>query len=133
MKSMIPCALVLWLAGCSSMDGPDNAIEGGPGQDIGVAIAGLDSSEIPLGLKGARNYMLQVEVSNNSDHPVTVSRITIRPSAMGQAFRLEDASAGFNEMIDPGKDHIFDVRLEGVLTRDFHPHESRTVAFRVTV
>jgi hypothetical protein len=133
MRSTVIVAVLL-LFGCSSNMGiVSDAIEGGPGQDISVAVAGLESSDLGRGFRGRRDYVMQVEVSNNSDHAVTVTRIIIRPTSMGQAFRIDDANATFNEMIDPGEDHIFDVRLQGTLERDFRPEERRTVSFRVTV
>ena len=133
MRPVMIVVMVLMLGGCANNMGiVSDAIEGGPGQDISVGVVGLESSELGR-FRGTRDYVMQVEVSNNSDHPVTVTGITIRPTSMGQAFRLDNASATFNEMIDPGDEHLFDVRLQGTLERDFQPHERRTVAFRVTV
>ena len=133
MRPGVIVVALLMLAGCSNNMGiVSNAIEGGPGQDISVAVAGLESSDFGR-FRGPRDYVMQVEVSNNSDHAVTVTSINIRPTSSDQAFRLENANATFNEMIDPGHDHLFDVRLHGMLERDFRPHEKRIVSFRVTV
>ena len=133
MRRMVIATALMLVAGCSNNMGiVSDAIEGGPGQDISVAVAGLESSELGR-FRGPRDYVMQVEVSNNSDHPVTVTGINIRPTSMGQAFRLENASATFNEMIDPGEEHLFDVRLQGTRDREFQPDERRVVAFRVTV
>ncbi|HEU4521855.1 MAG TPA: hypothetical protein VFT12_07625 [Thermoanaerobaculia bacterium] len=119
--------------GCASSSLPVNAIEGGPGQDISVALAGIEESDLPLDSGGSRNYLVQLEVSNNSNRPITVTRIGVAPPESSRAFQLSASSATFNEMIDPGEDHIFDVRMQGVLVRNFRPEESRRVEFRVLV
>ena len=126
--------LILAVMGCTSGTIAMDAIEGGPGQDISVAVGGIEQSMMPVDREGTRSYNLQIEVSNNSNTPVTVTRITVAPATgMSQAFAISRSSAAFNEMIDPGEDHLFDVRLEGRLARPFRHDESRSVEFRVTV
>jgi hypothetical protein len=126
--------LILAVMGCSSGMTAIDAIEGGPGQDISVAVGGVEESMMPIDREGSRTYNLQIEVSNNSNTPVTVTRITVGPATgMPRAFAISRSSATFNEMIDPGEDHLFDVRLEGRLVRPFQDDESRSVEFRVIV
>ena len=133
MKNWI-VVIVLALTGCSSGMDATNAIEGGPGQDISVAVGGIEQSMMPIDREGTRSYDLQIEVSNNSNSPVTVTRITVGPATgMSQAFAVSRSSAAFNEMIDPGEDHLFDLRLEARLVRPFRQDESRSVEFRVMV
>jgi hypothetical protein len=108
-------------------------IEGGPGQPISVAIGGVASEMMPTP-EGAIQQTVQIEVSNNSDGPITVTSIKLYrdPSSTG-AFQLEPTSRSFNELIDPNKDHLFDVPTRGRLVRPWRNDESRTVTFRVAV
>ena len=123
--------LLVLLGGCASV--PATSIEGGPGQDIRVGIAGVENSMLPLNREGARAYIVGIEVSNNSDHTITVTRISVSPEGMNSAFRIERTSKNVNEMIEPGDEHVFDVELEGTLVRPYRPDESRAVAFRLLV
>ena len=126
--------LVLVIVSCSGATIATDAIEGGPGQDISVAVGGVEESMVMLDREGTRSYTLQIEVSNNSNVPVTVTRIAVGPATgMSQAFVISRTSTAFNEMIDPGEDHLFDLRLEGRLVRPFQHDESRSVEFRVIV
>src|SRR5688572_21740186 len=94
--------LILAVTGCSSGTVAMDGIEGGPGQDISVAVGGVEQSMMPIDREGTRSYKLQIEVSNNSNTPVTVTRITVGPATgMSQAFAISRSSAAFNEMIDP--------------------------------
>lgn len=124
--------VALLIAGCGSSSGLiSQSVEGGPGQPISVSILGAESDQ--LGDRdGTRQYILQVEVSNNSDVPVTVTRISI--SATGaSAFQIQPASQTFNEMIDPGKEHQFDIRVYGKLVRNFRLNEPKVVLLRTVV
>jgi hypothetical protein len=122
------------MASCaSSSSPPDMDIEGGPGQDITVSIAGVENSPMLSDREGSRSYVLGIEVFNNSDLPVTVTRIAITSEMSSSAFQIQSRSASFNELIEPGQEHVFEVRLDGRLVREFRPDESRVVAFRVLV
>lgn len=126
--------VLLLIAGCTSLPTTMDAVEGGPGQDISVGIAGVEESMMPIDREGTRAYKVQIEVSNNSNHPVTVTAISVGPaSGMSGPFAISRSSSTFNEMIDPGEDHVFDVRLEARLVRPFRQDESRSVEFRVMV
>lgn len=110
--------VALLIARCGSSSGLiSQSVEGGPGQPISVSILGAESDQ--LGDRdGTRQYILQVEVSNNSDVPVTVTRISI--SATGaSAFQIQPASQTFNEMIDPGKEHQFDIYISLTIAFSF--------------
>ncbi len=123
---------IVLLIACSSSDGlVRRDIIGGPGQDISVGVVDLESPVGTLDLEGTRLYTVHIEISNNSDVPLTVMKITIGPSESLAAFRVEGSSRAFNEMIDPGKDHVFQVPLRGRLFRDFRPEERRIVEFNV--
>src|SRR5688500_6613440 len=106
-------ALCFLALACSSSDGLiSSAFEGGPGQPISVAIADVSASPLPLNREGTvREYVVRDEVSNNTHDPVTVTGVTITPENAQAAFQVERTSRRFNEMIDPGNDHIFDVPL----------------------
>ena len=123
---------VAFVTACSSSSGiVSQAIEGGPGQEIVVGIAGVETGVLP-DREGSREYEVQVEVSNDSNLPQTVTRITIRTEGSG-AFQLQPSSQAFNEMIDPGKDHLFTVRATGRLVRAFRANESHVVDVRCIV
>lgn len=122
---------VTFVTACSSSSGlVSQAIEGGPGQEIAVSIAGVETGNLP-DREGSRQYEVQIEVSNDSNLPQTVTRITIRTDS--GAFQLQPSSQAFNEMIDPGKDHLFTVRATGGLVRAFHAEEPRVVNIRCVV
>lgn len=121
------------LSGCASSGGFDShVIEGGPGQPIEVSISGVDNSVITPDADGSRQYTVQVEVGNSANYPVTVTQISIRTSGSG-AFQVYPTSRKFNEMIDPLKDHLFELVLRGRRVRSFAPYEARTVTLSVVV
>lgn len=124
--------VALLIAGCGSSSGLiSQSVEGGPGQPISVSILGAESDQ--LGDRdGTRQYILQVEVSNNSDVPVTVTRISISDNG-ASAFQIQPASQTFNEMIDSGKEHQFDIRVYGKRVRNFRPNEPKAVLLRTVV
>jgi hypothetical protein len=120
------------IAGCGSSSGlSSQVVEGGPGDPISVEVVGAESGQL-ADRDGTRQYVLQIEVSNNSDVPETVTRISITDMTHG-AFQVQPSSQAFNEMIDPGKDHQFDMRLDGKLERNFRANEARVVRMRVVV
>ncbi|HEV8661306.1 MAG TPA: hypothetical protein VGS96_22095, partial [Thermoanaerobaculia bacterium] len=59
-------------------------------------------------------------------------QITIRTAGSG-AFQVLPTVQRFNEMIDPGKDHLFDVVVRGRFARAFQPAEPRTVILNCIV
>ncbi len=123
---------VAFVTACSSSSGlVSQAIEGGPGQPIVVDIAGVESPSL-TDREGSRDFQVQVEVSNDSDGPLTVIRISIRPEGSG-AFQVQPASQKFNEMIDPGKDHLFPVRVTGRLVRSWRNDESHAITLRCMI
>ena len=124
--------VALLIASCGSSSGLiSQSVEGGPGQPITVSILGAEPDQL-VDRDGARQYILQVEVNNNSDVPVTVTRISIGDNG-ASAFQIQPASQTFNEMIDPGKDHQFDIRVYGKLVRNFRPSEPKVVLLRTVV
>jgi hypothetical protein len=128
--TLLPVLLVL---ACGSSSGlQKNFIEGGPGQPITVNISGVDNSVELRDPDNSRRYDVQVEVGNSSDALVTVTQISIRTDGSG-AFQVYPAVHAFNELIDPGKDHLFDVVVRGRFARPFAPDEAHTVVLRVIV
>lgn len=123
---------VAFVTECSSSTGiASQAIEGGPGQEIAVSIAGVET-DLFADREGSRQYEVQIEVSNDSHLPQTVTQITIKTDGNGP-FQVQPSSQTFNEMIDPGKDHLFTVRAMGRLTRAFAREEPRVVDVRCIV
>ncbi|HEV8658386.1 MAG TPA: hypothetical protein VGS96_07130, partial [Thermoanaerobaculia bacterium] len=112
--------VTILFTGCASSGLVSQTIEGGPGQAISVDIAAVDNALTIEDRDHSRQYTVQVEVSNISDVPLTVSQITIRTAGSG-AFQVLPTVQRFNEMIDPGKDHLFDVVVRGRFARAFQP------------
>lgn len=128
-------ALFLILTACSSTNDLETRIvEGGPGQPITVGIAFVDNSNAIVDREGSRQYVVQVEVGNSIDTLLTVTQISIRTDGSG-AFQVYPTVRKFNELIDPGKDHLFDVPVSGRLVRpwNFDLHEPHAVVLRVMV
>lgn len=125
---------ILLLTACSSSGLIDKqAIEGGPGQDIGVALGGFNGAatgSLDSAIEDA--FTIDVEVSNNSDHDVTVTRIAINPTGSG-AYSISPTSQKFDETIAEGEDHLFTLNLRGKQLRPLAPNESSDVTVRVVV
>ncbi len=131
-KTILAALAVAFVTACSSSSGlVSQSIEGGPGQPIVVDISGVDNPML-TDREGSRDYEIQVEVSNDSDVPLTVTRITVKTEGSG-AFQVQPSSQKFNEMIDPGKDHVFPVRAMGRLVRHWRADEARTITLRCIV
>ncbi|HVR39729.1 MAG TPA: hypothetical protein VMU84_11585, partial [Thermoanaerobaculia bacterium] len=108
-------------------------IEGGPGQDIGVAVGDLRGTAAPFQESAIDDALqLSVEVSNNSDADIVVKRIAISPIG-SEAYRIDPASQGFNETIAEGEDHLFTLNIRGRQARPLRPDESSDVTLRVVV
>ena len=131
---MVRFVLVTFLlTGCASSSGlVSQTIEGGPGQPISVDIAAVDNAVTIEDPDHSRQYTVQVEVSNISDVPLTVGQIAIRTGGSG-AFQVSPTVQRFNEMIDPGKDHLFDMIVRGRFARALSPGEPRTVILNCIV
>ena len=124
---------LLFLA-CASSDGlVQNAIEGGAGQDIAVGIVDVDQPLLTTDQEGTREYTVHFEITNMTRAPLTVSRISIRPSPIDQPFRVQESTRSFNEMIDGGAEHVFKMPLRGRLVGGFQPEQRRVVEFQVIV
>ena len=133
MRRLLLPALLLLASCASSGTGVDaKVIEGGPGQEIGVSINGVDNSVVTPDPDGSRQYSVEVEVSNNENYPITVTQISIRTSGSGP-FQVSPTSRRVNEIIDPLKDHLFEIVLRGRKVRNFAPGEARTVTLSVLV
>ena len=121
-------------AGCSSgvpLNSP--TIEGGPGEPITVEVVGVDNASMPVDAQGSRNYVIHVEVSNNSRQPETVRQITVDQTAGDYALVLDRAVGQFDETIDPGKDHEFTVTVTGRAASSVRAQASNRIGFRVIV
>ena len=133
MKHLGMVALAFSLAAaCRSSSGiVSQAVEGGPGQPIVVDIVGAESSRF-ADREGSREYELHIEVSNVSDLPQTVTRISVRSDGSG-AFEVLSTSQTPNEMIDPGQEHEFVMQVSGRLARPFNMTEQHVVLLRVVI
>ena len=123
----------LLLVGCGTSSGLEvHTYPGGPGQPISVGIASVDNSITIEDPDGSRQHTVQVEVSNVSDVVLTVTQISIRTEG-SSAFQVYPTVQKLNEMIDPGKDHLFEVNVRGRFVRQFRPEESKTVDLLIIV
>ena len=129
----VSLASTLLFAACASSSGlQTNVIEGGPGQAITVDISIADNSVSLPDPDKSRQYTLAVEVGNSSGARITVTQISIETEGSG-AFQVYPAVHHFNELIDPGKDHEFEMVVRGRSVRPFGPSESHSVVLRVIV
>ena len=124
------------LLGCSSSGGViQETIQGGPGQPIEVRIGAKPGPRIAfesIGQPQSTNFV--VEVSNNSDADVVVDRIAIsQPDSMGAAFQLQPVTRSFKELIEPGKEHDFELQADGRQIRILERNEPSRVVVRVVV
>lgn len=127
-------AALLLMTACASSDGlVKNEIMGGPGQDIAVGIVDVDSPLGTIDREGTQQYTVHLEVTNMTDVPLTVEKVAITPSQSGGAFQVQGTTRRVNEMIDPGKEHVFQIPLNGRQVRAFQPEERRVVEFVVIV
>ncbi len=125
--------LVAIVTACSSSDAFEkHLIEGGPGQAITVDITGVDSSLTVRDPDRSRRYTLQIEVGNSTDALLTVTQISVNTDG-NRAFQVYPTVNRFNELIDPGKDHVFEMNLRGGFVRAYGPQEAHTVVLRVIV
>ena len=127
-----PALLLLTACASSGIGVAPGVIEGGPGQEIEVSINSVDNSVLTPDADGSRKYTVEVEVSNSENYAITVTQISIRTSG-GGAFQVYPTSSKVNEMIDPLKDHLFEIVLRGRKVRNFAPSEARTVTLSVLV
>jgi hypothetical protein len=133
-QRLLKLAIASVVLACASSDGiVKNEIMGGPGQDIAVGIVDLDTPLNTLDTEGTRQYTVHIEVTNMTHGPLTVEKITNPPARSGQAFQVQGSSRLFNEMIDGGQEHVFQIPLRGRLVRSFHSDERRIVEFDVIV
>ena len=116
MKRLLIVALTLATGCSSSNDMVDRQFFNcAAGQDISVA-AGLDSglnTEDPFDDR----FTILVEVSNNSHHDVTVETIRVEQIAERSSRYLFDTAYGsYDQVIEPGKDHLFELATDGRLS-----------------
>jgi len=127
-------AALLILAGCASGVQTDSRmLEGGPGAAITVEVADVENPSMPVDEQGTRDYVIHIEVSNNSDIVQTVRQITVDQLPGDYALQLDRASRALDEMIDSGKDHEFAVRVQGRPPRSVRAQNTNRIGFRVTV
>ncbi|HJW96503.1 MAG TPA: hypothetical protein VJ901_23030 [Thermoanaerobaculia bacterium] len=136
MTKRLLALLTVLLAACSSSTPKveHQVLEGGPGQAIEVSIVGFtqpvllsqSSAEMP------QNIHMQFEVSNNSNDTVTVTRIQVDQSGSAP-IQIEPAQGGFNESIEPGHEHTFDVSAVGKQVSLPHLGQNNDVIIRVVV
>ena len=136
MRLLRAAALFVVLLGCSSGGGVIHpTMEGGAGAPIEIQVSARMGSQPAFGDMGQMQpIVVVVEVSNNSDADVVVEQIAIVPSASGNgAYRLDPITRSYKELIEPGKEHDFELPTEGRQVRPLNPDESSTVAVRVAV
>jgi hypothetical protein len=108
-------------------------IEGGPGAAITVEVVDVENPSMPVDNADTRDYVIHIEVSNNSENVQTVRQISVEQLPGDYALQLDRTSRAFDEMIDSGKEHEFTVRLQGQPVRSIRAQSTNKVGFRVTV
>jgi hypothetical protein len=124
-------AVLLILIGCVSGGDPNSA--GRPGAAITVDVVDLENPSMPVDTQGSRNYIIHVEVSNNSDQVQTVRQIVVDQIPGDYAVEIDSSVRAFDEMIDPGKDHEFPITVQGRPTRSVRGQNTGNIGFRVGV
>ena len=127
-------ALLLILAGCASGVSTDSRIlAGAPGAPISVDVDDVENSSMPADNAGSRNYVIHVEVSNDSNQVQSVRQIRIVQLFGNYSLMMDTAVRDFDEMIDPGKDHEFAVPVQARPVKSIQGQNSNRMGFRVVV
>ncbi|MFL6245912.1 MAG: hypothetical protein ACJ74H_07810 [Thermoanaerobaculia bacterium] len=113
MKRALTLLSLILIAACASNDGfmQNNVNNCGPGAEVGIE-AGWDNSASGMENGPIRRTML-VQVSNNSDHEITVKRIYIDPLTMNADSRweLERGAADPNKVVAEGDASTFEIPM----------------------
>ena len=127
-------AALLILAGCASGVVTDSRLlPGGPGAAISVDVNDVENPSMPADDEGFHNYVIHVEVSNNSDQVQSVRQIRISQLSGNYALTMDTSVRDFDEMIDPGKDHEFAVPARARLAQTVQEQKSNRMGFRAVV
>ena len=128
-------ALALVLAACSSSTPriEHQTIEGGPGQAIEVELVSATNLQVLLpGPQIPQAIHLQFQISNNSNDAVTVEHIQVDQNG-NSPFQTEPAQGNFNETIEPGHDHVFDVTVAAKQVSAPRLGQNNSLVIRVVV
>jgi len=126
------------LLGCSSSGAGmiQDTIEGGPGQPIEVQISTKPGASRPVfdSFGQPSSNLFLVEVSNNSDADVVVDQISIiQPDSPNAAYQMNPVTRRFKELIEPAKDHTFELPTDGRQVRILERNEPSRIVVRVMV
>jgi hypothetical protein len=119
------------MAGCASNDGfiEEETIDASAGgSDVSVDIVGLEKP-----LPSASELTLLVEVSNNSDADITVTKIVVRPFGNDSVYVIDQAQLGLNKIIEERKAEVFRLRTRGEERRRLRDNERPTAVVSVSV
>lgn len=127
--------LALFL-GCSSGTGIiHDQREGGEGAPIEVLLtsrSGLAGPATGMGTPSSIDF--QVEVTNISDADVVVERISVyQPNETTDPYRVTPVFGRYKELIEPGNEHVFELKSSGRQVRILDRGEKSSVVMRVGV
>ncbi|HEV7922056.1 MAG TPA: hypothetical protein VGR02_14815 [Thermoanaerobaculia bacterium] len=137
MRRCFPVALLL--AACASQDAGvlHQAIPGGPGDPIEVRMGnpngGRSGSVFGIQQPGGQELPLVIEISNNSDGDVVIEQVSVAQNATDSPFQLDPLFRRVKELIEPGKEKIFDLPARGRQLRLPREGERNVVEVRVVV
>ncbi|HEX7152875.1 MAG TPA: hypothetical protein VF618_15405 [Thermoanaerobaculia bacterium] len=127
------CALFLLLpllAGCSTNDGMimEETFDASTGSDVSVEIVGLEEALPTIG-----QMTLVVEISNNSDTDITVTKLRLRPFGQDSVYEIDQTAVGLDETIEEGKSKMIRVQVRGRLRRQPRDNERPVAVVTVSV
>jgi hypothetical protein len=112
MKTIALLSLLMLTACASDSALSDNqAFLCGSGQDLEIR-AGLDKGNEAGQFAGEVRYL--VEIANNSNEDVTVKSIRISPKSDNASATFADAYQTFDQTVEEGKDHVFEIPANAV-------------------
>jgi hypothetical protein len=127
MKSALLCSMLLVLSACATSGSKlitEQTLGCDQGQDLDI-LAGLQlpSKSDSRGV-GEDRAVLLVNVANNSNHDIYITRITSEqlPGTGTSTYVLDRGYGKFDELIEPGKEHDFEVPMTGRAAR-FQPQQ----------
>ncbi|HEX9985097.1 MAG TPA: hypothetical protein VGF69_17695 [Thermoanaerobaculia bacterium] len=129
--TLVLLLLLPLMAGCASNDGfiEEETIDASAGgSDVTIELVGLEKP-----LPTASELTFLVEVSNNSDADITVTKVVVRPFGNDSVFVIDRAQVGPNEVIEEGKAEVFRVRTRGEERRRMRDNERPTAVVSVSV
>jgi len=129
-------AALVFLTACSSSRSivESQTYVNQPGDPIEITVEGVNVDQ--RFFEGREQpFSMSVVVANNSDLDVTVTNVNVFQNSIGPLI-VDAVSAGFNETIEPAKEHAFDMKLMARQAPEksaMYAASAQTIALRVIV